>query len=144
MQPLKHFWENIEYWEFNLSRCKKIRIPKRRYCAADLNKKIVLQDRSISTPDDLDYGEDFDKLKTIWAGVKTLIGVEIFDENNDVVNATHDFIIHFRVGVTAENWILYKNNRYDILKVENFEERNEWLRLRSRLTGSDSKASTQA
>lgn len=127
-----------------MSRCKKIRIPKRRYCAADLNKRIVIQDRNISTPDDLDYGEDFDKLKTIWAGVKTLIGVEIFDQNNVPITASHDFIIHYRVGITAENWILFENNRYDILRVENFEERNEWLRLRSTLRGSDTKASTKA
>ena len=124
--------------------CKKIRIPKRRYCAADLNKKIILQNRAIVAPDHVDYTENFSTELEVWAGVKTLIGVEIFDENNVPITASHDFIIHYRDWVTAENWILFGGNRYDILRVENFEQRNEWLRLRSTLKGSVAKASTQA
>lgn len=127
-----------------MSHCKKIRIPKRRYCAGDLNKRITIQNRTIVAPDDVDYDEDFQKELVVFAGVKTLIGVEIFDQNNVPTNASHDFIIHYRAGITAENWVLFENNRYDILKVENLEERNEWLRLRSTLRGSDTKASTKA
>ncbi len=122
-----------------MAKCKRIRIDHRKLCAGDLRERITLETRSITEPGTIDFGEGFTNPTIIPAAVKTLVGVEIFDESNEVVTASHDFFIRFRAGVTAELWVKYRNERYDILLVEEFEGRQEWLRLRCTLRGADTR-----
>ena len=117
--------------------CQKIRIKKRQFCVGDLRERITLQDRDIQPPGDINFTESFTAPLIVSAAVKTLSGVEIFDNTNIVRIATHDFIIRFQFGITQEKWILWRNERYDILVVENLEGRNQWLKLRSAVRGAD-------
>lgn len=122
-----------------MARCTRIRIDHRKLCIGDLRERITLETRIITEPGTVDFGEGFSDVAVIPAAVKTLIGVEIFDESNEVVTASHDFFIRFRTDVTAEKWVKWRNDRYDILLVEEFEGRQEWLRLRCTLRGTDTR-----
>lgn len=117
--------------------CQVIRIKKRKFCVGDLRERITLQDRDIQPPGDINFTEQFSGLLVVSAAVKTLSGVTVFDSTNIERIATHDFIVRFQTGITQEKWILWKNERYDILVVEDFDGRNEWLRLRSTVRGTD-------
>ncbi len=119
--------------------CEKIRIKKRQICVGDLRQKIILQTRSLTAPTDADFTEGFVTLGSPFAAIKTLIGTTIFDGVDTDVNATHDFFIRYRSDVTAETWILWDNRRFDILRVENFEGRKTFLRLRCTESGDAAK-----
>ena len=117
--------------------CQKIRIKKRQFCVGDLRERITLQDRDIQPPGDINFTEQFTNPLVVSAAVKTLSGVTVFDGTDIERIATHDFTIRFQSGITQEKWILWKSERYDILVVEDFDGRNEWLRLRSTVRGTD-------
>ncbi len=127
-----------------MAQCKRIRIPHRKYCAGDLRERITLEDRDIQPPFDTNFTESFSNPTIIPAAVKTIsggglsgAGVTVFDSSNIEQVVTHDFIIRFRVGVTQEKWIRWRNERYNILVVENVDGRNEWLRMRTTVRGDD-------
>lgn len=118
---------------------KRVNVARRKLCAGDLRERITLEDRDIAAPATVDFGEDFTAPKITPAAVKTLIGVDVFDSSGKGATATHDFFIRYQTGVTQEKWVKWKADRYDILVVEDLEERNEWLRLRSTFKGSITK-----
>jgi len=117
--------------------CQVIRIKKRKFCVGDLRERITLQNRDIQAPGDINFTEKFSGPLVVSAAVKTLAGITVFDSTNVERIATHDFIIRFQSGITQEKWILWKSERYDILVVENLEGRNQWLKLRSAVRGTD-------
>lgn len=109
------------------------------------NKTIILQNRDIAPPlfgstnFDETFSSDSDPLKAI---VKTPRGKTFFDGVGTDVNITHEIIISFVAGVSAETWILFKGRRIDILAVENCCEDDQVLILtcNDRGTGEASKA----
>ncbi len=119
--------------------CKKIRVAHRTLCAGDLRERITLEDRDIAAPGTVDFGEDFTAPVITPAAVKTLRGAAVFDASGVGVTATHDFFIRYKAGITQEKWVQWRSERYDILAVEEFEGRQEWLRLRSAFRGAVAK-----
>lgn len=125
--------------------CQTIRIKRRKFCIGDLRETITLEDRNTVGPDDVDFRESFTDPIMVKAGVKTLMGVDVFDDSNrGGQSASHDFIIRFRAGITQEKWIRWQNERYDILVVEDYDGQRKWLRLRSAFRGSVAKAVNEA
>lgn len=129
-----------------MPKCKKLRRLKRQVCIGDLDNQIVLQDRSITPPvSGVDATEDFTTNDTVDAKVDTSRGETIFDGvSPDGVDVTHIFTIRFITGITAETWVGFKSQRFDILDVENLEERDEWLKLRCTNRGTATNAATEA
>ncbi len=124
-----------------MPKCTKLRRKRRQPCIGDLDTQIVLQDRSITPPTTtVDFSETFTENATVWAGMSTGRGKTTFDGSNTEQDITHEFTIRFLSGITAETWILFESRRFDILDVEDFEERHEWLILRCNERGSTSKA----
>jgi SPP1 family predicted phage head-tail adaptor len=82
---------------------------------------------------DVDFAENFGDIKDdgVWAGVKTLNGKRIFDGVGvDLVTLTHEFLIHYDADVTSETWIQDVDGKlYDIIKVEDFDERKTYMRI---------------
>ena len=118
-----------------MAKCERIRLKKRRYCSGDLTKRIELQDRDWVPRNTGQTGEEeFTTDGKVWAGVTTLIGTTVFDGVNDKI-ASHDFIIRHRTGITAETWILWLSDRYDILRVEDVDGLHEFMRLRCNFRG---------
>jgi len=121
--------------------CQKIRVPHRTLCSGDLDVEIRLKDRKITAPTfDPDTGElgtnfteafGVDVDLTVWSAVKTVNGKTVFDGvGTDPVTLTHEVFIHYDPVVTDEIWVLMDDGRLlDILKVEDLDEKKEWMRL---------------
>jgi SPP1 family predicted phage head-tail adaptor len=128
--------------------CNKIQRESKRIAIGSLNKLIKLKIRSISSPSSggVDFGETFTDWQDIWAYVKTVNGVTIFDDSNIGRDVSHDIYIRFIPDVTSEAWIEFpaqygstKDQYFDILKVENLNEENKFYRLRCALRGDSEK-----
>ena len=112
---------------------------------AHSNKTVILQNRDIEPPlfgssnFDETFSGDSDPLPAI---VKTPRGKTFFDGVGTDVNITHEIVIAFIEGVSAETWVLFKGRRIDILEVENCCEDDEVLILTctDRGTGEAAKA----
>lgn len=111
--------------------CSKIRRKKRQVCVGDLNTEIILQDRAITEPlfGDPDFDENFTDTATVWAAVNTVDGKTFFDGVSTDTNITHEIFIRYDATVTAETWIELGGQRIDILRVQNLEERNQFMKL---------------
>lgn len=104
---------------------------------------ITLQNRAILPPvfGDVDFDETFSGDSTVTALVDTTRGKTLFDGVATDRPITHRFCIAYVAGVAAETWISFGGRRFDILDVENCEERDAILILRctERGTGEASK-----
>lgn len=132
-----------------MARCKKIRADRRRVCIAGLDRLITLQDRNIQTPSggSADYTEAFSSFGggvsavEVWAMIKTLpAGSYVFDGVNTDRSITHEFYIRHIDNITAETWILYEGDRYDIVHTENLDQRDEFIKLSANIRGSSAKS----
>lgn len=99
---------------------------------AKCGQTITLQDRNIQAPDfgTPDFDLDFSNDTPVQAIVNTKRGKTIFDGVATDQPITHKFCIEFVSGVTAETWILFNGQRFDIIDVENCCEKDEILILR--------------
>lgn len=121
-----------------MPKCQPIRRRNRNICIGDMRDKIALQSRTIVAPSagGSDMTESFVTTKTVWSLVETRQGVEIFDGTNMLGVATHYFYIRYSAGLTAETWIQFKSKYYDILDIQNLEERDEFILLRCNERGT--------
>lgn len=118
--------------------CKKIKGKKRIVCSGDLRNLITIKTRSITAPaqGDVNFGESFTTELEILAMVETVNGEEIFDGVNVIGTVTHNFYIRFIPDITFEKWLEFKSENYNILGVENLDERDEFYKLRTSKRGS--------
>ena len=122
-----------------MPKCVKIRRKKRQVCIGDMRDSVVIQTRAITVPgaNSVDFTETFSGDQTVWAMIETKTGTQIFDGTNIVGVATHEIYIRFIAGVTFQKWLRFKNIIYDILDVQNLEERDEFYLLRCSLRGDE-------
>jgi head-tail adaptor len=110
-------------------KCSKIGKKKRQYCSGDLVDEIIIQNRSItSVMEGVDFGEQFSDYQSVMACVNTTSGKTYFDGVSTETNVTHEIGFRFDESVTSESWILFDNRRFDILKIENLDEKKDWSR----------------
>ena len=123
-----------------MASCENIRIPHRKLCVGDLDRRITLKSRQIAADGMLpDYLLNFTNNGDVWAAVQTAkAGETVFDESNTEAVITHTFFIRFISGLTSEEWIELEGENYDILTVEDFDERHEWMRLKTTVRGISS------
>lgn len=112
--------------------------PRRKYNIGQMSERVVIQERGLNAtaPGDFVADLEFGKGIETWASLKTYAASEFFDGVNVVRKATHKYGIRYRPGVTAEMFLTHKGVIYDIIDVENFEERNEFLILSCNVRGS--------
>ena len=124
-----------------MATCKKIKRLSERVCIGSLNKKINIHTRELKPPTGtgVDYDEEFVVIENVWSMIETVAGKVFFDGTNTDQSITHNFYIRYIVGVTitAENWIEYNGNRFDIINVENLDEGNRFILMRTNQRGSD-------
>lgn len=123
-----------------MAECTKIRIRHRQLCAGDLDRKINIQSRTIDEPDDMstDFGNTFTTTKSVWAALKTTKGRDVFFATNLDQAVSHVFYTRYVAGMTANDWIQYKDENYDILETENLDERDEWMAHYCNVRGASS------
>lgn len=111
-------------------------------CVGDMRDKIEIETRSIVAPvsGSVDFTESFVTTKTVWAMVETKSGVEIFDGTNIIGIASHFFYIRYIADITFQNWVKFKSQYFDILDVQNLEERDEFYLIRCSLRGDETKS----
>jgi len=120
-----------------MSICIKIDGKKRNICIGDLDKRINLFSRSIKAPTNssVDFDEEFVKEYEKWAMIHTTRGAELFDGVSLTNAFTHKIYIRYEEGITQEDWIEFNNDKYDIVDVEDLEERHEFLLLKCKIRG---------
>lgn len=118
--------------------CVKLQSQQIQICTGDLNRKITVNVRSLTSPTGtgVDFNENMTVLKTVWAMIKTVGGAQVFDGTNITKTVTHNFYIRYMANVTFENWILYNNQYYDLLGVQNINEQNQYMLLQANLRGT--------
>ena len=110
--------------------CQPIRMKHRRLCAGDLDRKITIKSRTLSTPlGDVDFEQVFESTKSVWSAVVTVKGRVMFGATQMENPATHIFYVRWINVLTAESWVVYRGENSRIIDVENLDERNEWAAL---------------
>lgn len=133
-----------------MSRCQAIRKKNREVCVGNMRDVIILQNRNITPPlfNTVDLDEDFQPIDPgtpeRFAMIETVTGKTFFDGVGTETPITHIIYIRYDQLVTAETWIEFEDRRFDILAVEDFEERHTFMKLtctdRGLLTKEASKA----
>lgn len=121
-----------------MARCIKVQRRRKQIYVGQMNEQIKLQDRAITTPvdDGVDYGEEFTNDNVVWAWMQTVRGRTEFDSTNIERVVTHEVAIRFVEGITAETWYEFKGEMYDIINVENIDERDEFLMFDAMVRGN--------
>ncbi len=115
-----------------MSKYRKQRRRKRQYTIGDLDTEIVIHGRAITPPEagESEFSETFTPASTVWAAVDSVNGKVFFDGVNVDRQITHTIGIRFDATVTEEAWIELTNEHLlDILRVEDMDERSEFMRL---------------
>lgn len=118
----------------------KINVNRKQVCIGQMRHKIKIHTREITAPTtDSDFTETIEQYKEVWSGIKTLEkGIELFDGVNLVGTITHIFYIRYFAGITTEYYIEYDSKYYRILEVDNMNEDNKFIALKSTLRGDTS------
>lgn len=128
--------------------CQNVTPTRKKLCLSAFRKKIDLFRRDILAPASSQahtheyesFANPFASIETKGKGVDIFDGIERSGADGIPVVASHIIMIKFRSDVTAENYVRFGGNNYDILKVENIDERNQYLRLFCALRGDENKA----
>lgn len=128
--------------------CQNITPKEKKICLSALRKKVGLFRRSIVAPassqshthDYAQFATPFASIETKGKGVDIFDGVEISGADGIPAVASHIIMIKHRSDVTAEDYVRFGGDNYTILKVENIDERNQYLRLFCALRGDENKA----
>lgn len=128
-----------------MPKCVKIRGQRREVCIGDLDKLVTLQDRTLTAPTSgVDASEGFGNDNAVWSMIITKTGDTFFDGVSTEIDITHWIYIRFISTVTAETWIDFESKRYDILDVENLDQRSDFMKLRCNNRGDKAKLATGA
>ena len=109
----------------------------RKHSTGDMRARIKLKTRTIKPPSfgSAAHSEEFESI-SVWAKVETeRNGRQMFDDVNVENQPTHFFTIRYREDVTAETFIEYRSENYDIVKTIDPEERHEYLELQCKVLG---------
>jgi head-tail adaptor len=117
-----------------MAKCKRFRPKNRRICRGDLNKVCTLWDRALKAPkfDETESGHDYSNDEPVFCAIETVVGVEVFNQSNELVGTiTHKFYIlkSARVISTASTRIEYNGQYFGILRIQNVDENDDFLRL---------------
>ena len=116
-----------------MPKCMPIRKKRRNVCIGDMEDEITLENRAIQAPEfgGVDFDEKFTAIAEYsWALIETVRGKTFFDGTGVEEDVTHWVYINYDVTVTAETWVkLSDGRRFDILRVEDLDERSDFMLL---------------
>lgn len=120
-----------------MTECRHIRVTHRQLCAGDLDRLIVLKSRALRAPQTtVDFSELFTTEQTVWAALKTTKGRNTFYITNMGIAVGHVFYIRYFGALTSDWWIEYNGDNYDIVEVEDIDERHEWIAIYANVRGT--------
>lgn len=109
--------------------CRKKRTKNNLYCIGDLNIEAVFYDREIEarTDDEVGIDENFENGETRWVGVESVNGIDVFDETNIAIAATHRIIARYDSTIFSKRWIVIDSKYFKVLQRTNVAERKRWI-----------------
>lgn len=120
--------------------CVKIKGKKRWVCLGDLRNRVDIQTRTIRPPtgDGVDLGETFTTARSVFALIETTRGQEMFDGTELRRAYSHIFYIKYipntvltdGTRLTEQEWVKFEGRLFNIVDVEDVDERHEFLILR--------------
>ncbi len=126
-----------------MPKCKNISKSRSKLCIGSLRTSIIIYDRDQKAPSNGEsHSEEYSNPRSVRAQIETKgKGIDVFDGvSQDFITVSHVITMRFMSNLTSENWLQFGGLNYDILKVENMDEENRYLRLYCALAGSVTKA----
>ena len=116
-----------------MPQCVKTQRKDLKVCAGDMDKSIMVFVRQLESPegDSVDVQEKFVEQRNMKAMLETVNGETIFDKTNTERIVTHKFTVRWQPNITFENYIAYLGKNYQILTVENQNERNKFYVIKA-------------
>jgi len=113
--------------------CKVKQRTHKRVCIGSLNHKIEIYVRSIKAPakGSVDFSDEFTLKKIVWAMIESVSGETMFNASNIETVVTHQFYIRYIPGVDIVDVIVYGGLRYKIVNVENLNNENYFLLIKT-------------
>jgi head-tail adaptor len=68
--------------------------------------------------------------------IESIAGKTVFDTTGVERVVSHKITTRYLDGITAESWVLFNGNRYDVVAVENLDERDEFSVMRCVFRGT--------
>lgn len=132
-----------------MAKCVRLRRKKTYVCTGSLRYPIQIYERDLEPPQNSlsmtpDYTETFTVRWTLQAMIETPKGKVIFDEVGTEKRVTHVFYTRYVPNITAQNWIQYDGNWYDIERVINLEGNKLYLKIETIIRGSIGKDASEA
>ncbi len=121
--------------------CRAVKLKSRRVCIGNLNKRIKIQTRALTSNNtgSIETIETFTDVVEVWAAIETTRGSQLWDGVEVSNPFTHKIYIRYRDDIDYEKWVEYEDEKYDIVDVENLEQKNEWLLLMCTRKGDNTK-----
>lgn len=128
-----------------MPKCSYIHKKKRNVCIGDMRDRVTIELRSLTPPIEgsTDFTETFSTKQEMWAAINSVSGETVFDGTNTERVVTHHVYIRFLAGVTAEDWVLFNDERLDVLTVENLDNRNDFMLLKCTNRGTTANAANE-
>lgn len=120
-----------------MAKCVKITFSTSQICIGDLRHRIQIISHTIEPPmlDNPEYTIDKSLIIERFAANNTIPNETVFDTANVEQTITDDFYIRYTPLVTAEHWIRFKGNFYNIVSTENIGRQELLLRMRCNIRG---------
>jgi len=126
--------------------CTKIRKKNRQVCAGDLVDYGTINTRDIAAP--ISGGVDFEEVFTLKVNsfmlVETVRGESLFDQVGVEQDVTHHVYIPYISGLTFQDWIDIEGQRFNVIDVEDLDNRHDFQLCRCTNRGLATKAATHA
>ena len=129
-----------------MPKCINIRKKHRQVCVGDLEDFGTITRRAIQAPSgsSVDFTEEFTDVQDTFMLIETVRGESIFDEVSVEQDVTHHVYIPYIAGVTFQDWVDVEDQRYDIIDVEDLDNRHEFQLLRCTNRGLSTEPATEA
>jgi SPP1 family predicted phage head-tail adaptor len=129
-----------------MPKCERIKKRHRQVCVGDLQDFGTVNTRVITPPQSgsVDFTETFTKKIDSFMLIETARGEQIFDEVDIQQDVTHKIYLPYIPTLTFQDWIEIEGQNFDIIDVEDLENRHEFQLCRCTNRGLNTKAATNA
>lgn len=97
--------------------------------AGDLTRRITIQSKTVTQDTDGAEIVVYSTLATVWAQVITNSGREFYAAQKINAETTAVFRIRYRTGIETTSRVQYGNRYFDILHINDVDERHEEITL---------------
>ena len=95
----------------------------------DLNKRITIQQASITPNTNGFEVETWTDFKTVWANVSNLFGREYYAAKEVKAETTVKFTIRYISGLTTDMRIAFNGKTYNITFIDNIKYSNSYIQI---------------